>query len=78
MELEALEGINSEIKALGAQIVVLTPELERYTRALHKKQEPDIRHPDGSPSEDGGGVSAGVHTAGLLARALQVLRQRAG
>jgi peroxiredoxin len=23
--------------ALGAQIVVITPELERYTRALHKK-----------------------------------------
>jgi peroxiredoxin len=37
MELEALHGIHSEVKALGAQIVVLTPELERYTRALHKK-----------------------------------------
>jgi hypothetical protein len=37
MELEALQGINSEVSALGAQIVVLTPELERYTRALHKK-----------------------------------------
>jgi peroxiredoxin len=37
MELEALQGINSEVKALGAQIVVLTPELERYTRNLHKK-----------------------------------------
>jgi peroxiredoxin len=37
MELEALEGINSEVRELGAQIVVLTPELERYTRALHKK-----------------------------------------
>src|SRR4029077_13916175 len=37
MELEALEGINSEVRALGAQIVVLTPELEGYTRALHKK-----------------------------------------
>src|ERR1700752_4064232 len=37
MELEALQGIHSEVKALGAQIVVLTPELERYTRALHKK-----------------------------------------
>ena len=37
MELEALQGINSEVQALGAQIVVLTPELERYTRALHKK-----------------------------------------
>ena len=37
MELEALQGINSEVRALGAQIVVLTPELERYTGALHKK-----------------------------------------
>jgi peroxiredoxin len=37
MELEALQGINSEVRALGAQIVVLTPELERYTRNLHKK-----------------------------------------
>jgi peroxiredoxin len=37
MELEALQGIYSEVKDLGAQIVVLTPEFERYTRALHKK-----------------------------------------
>jgi peroxiredoxin len=37
MELEALQGIHSQVKDLGAQIVVLTPELERYTRALHKK-----------------------------------------
>ena len=37
MEPEALQGINSEVRALGAQIVVLTPKLERYTRALHKK-----------------------------------------
>ena len=37
MELEALQGINSEVRALGANILVLTPELERYTRALHKK-----------------------------------------
>lgn len=37
MELEALQAIHSEVRALGAQIVVLTPERERYTRALHKK-----------------------------------------
>jgi peroxiredoxin len=37
MELEALRDINSEVKAFGAQIVVLTPELERYTRNLHNK-----------------------------------------
>jgi len=37
MELEALQQIYGEVRALGTQIVVLTPELERYTRALHKK-----------------------------------------
>ena len=37
MELEALQQIHPEVRRLGAQIVVLTPELERYTRALHKK-----------------------------------------
>jgi len=37
MELEALQQIHGEVRALGTQIVVLTPELERYTRALHKK-----------------------------------------
>lgn len=37
MELEALQEIHSEVRALGAQVVVITPELERYTRALHKK-----------------------------------------
>jgi len=37
MELEALLQIHPEVKTLGAQIVVLTPELERYTRVPHKK-----------------------------------------
>src|SRR6201997_968946 len=37
MELEALQGIDSNVRALGARIVMLTPELERYTRALHRK-----------------------------------------
>jgi len=37
MELEALQQIQGEVRALGAQIIVLTPELERYARALHKK-----------------------------------------
>jgi peroxiredoxin len=37
MELEALQQIHTEVRAVGAQIVVITPELERYTRALHKK-----------------------------------------
>jgi peroxiredoxin len=37
MELEALQEIDSEVKRLGAQIVALTAELERYTGTLHKK-----------------------------------------
>jgi peroxiredoxin len=37
MELEALKEIDSEVQELRARIVVLTPELERYTRALHNK-----------------------------------------
>ena len=37
MELEALQQIDSEVRALGAHIVALTPELERYTRTVHKK-----------------------------------------
>jgi hypothetical protein len=36
MELEALQQIDSEARALGAHIVALTPELERYTRTVHK------------------------------------------
>jgi len=37
MELEALQQINSEVSALGARIVALTPKLERYARTVHKK-----------------------------------------
>jgi peroxiredoxin len=37
MELEALQEIHPEVRALGAELVVITPELERYTRAMHKK-----------------------------------------
>jgi len=37
MELEALQEIDSQVRAFGAQIVALTPELERYTRNVHKK-----------------------------------------
>jgi peroxiredoxin len=37
MELEALQQIESEIRRLGARLVVITPEMERYTRALHRK-----------------------------------------
>jgi len=37
MEMEALREIDSEVRALGAQIVAPSPELERYTRNVHKK-----------------------------------------
>jgi peroxiredoxin len=37
MKLEALQEIHSEVGALGARIVALGPELERYTRNVHKK-----------------------------------------
>ena len=37
MELEALQKIDPEVRTLGGRIVALTPELERYTRFLHKK-----------------------------------------
>ena len=37
MELEALQEIDSEIGQVGAQIVAITPQIERYTRSLHKK-----------------------------------------
>ena len=37
MELEALQTIDSEVRELGARIVTLTPETERYTRDVHRK-----------------------------------------
>ena len=37
MELEALQEINAEITALGGRIVAITPELERYTRNVHRR-----------------------------------------
>jgi peroxiredoxin len=37
MELEALQEVYSQITALGAGLVVITPEIERYTRAMHHK-----------------------------------------
>ena len=37
MELEALQAIHSEVRRLGARIVTLTPEIEQYTRDVHKK-----------------------------------------
>ena len=37
MELEALQAIDSQVRELGAQIVALSPELERYTRNVHRR-----------------------------------------
>jgi peroxiredoxin len=37
MELEVLQEIDSEVRAVGGRIVALTPELDRYTRNVHKK-----------------------------------------
>lgn len=37
MELEALQEIDADARRLKAHIVVITPELDRYTRALRKK-----------------------------------------
>ena len=36
-ELVALQELDSQVRALGARIVALTPELERYTRSVHRK-----------------------------------------
>jgi peroxiredoxin len=37
MEQEALQEMDSQVRALGARIGALTPELDRYTRAVRKK-----------------------------------------
>jgi len=37
MSLEAPQEIHADVRAAGARIVALTPELERYTRSLHRK-----------------------------------------
>jgi hypothetical protein len=36
MELEALQAIESDVRALEGRIVAMTPELERYTGAVHR------------------------------------------
>jgi peroxiredoxin len=37
MKLDAPQEIDPVVKSLGARIVAITPELERYTRALQEK-----------------------------------------
>jgi peroxiredoxin len=78
MELEALQGINSEVLALGANIVVLTPELERYTRALHKKLNLSFDILTDLHLKAAEEFSASFYITGLLARALQDVRQCPG
>jgi len=78
MELEALQGIHGEVRALGAQIVVLTPELERYTRALHKRLNSSFDIITGLHLKTAETFRLVFHIAGLLARPLQILRQCAG
>ena len=71
--MEALQQIHGEVRALGAQIVVLTPELERYTQALHKKLNlttfdmlTDLHQKTAEQ------FRLVLYAAGLLARSLQV------
>ncbi len=37
MELEALQQVDSEVRGLGARTIAISPELERFTRAVHRK-----------------------------------------
>jgi len=37
MELEALQEVNSEVRALGARILAISPQLEKYGRTVHRK-----------------------------------------
>jgi hypothetical protein len=49
------------VRALGAQIVVITPELERYPRSA-QKAESVVRYADRSSSKGRRAVSACFHT----------------
>jgi peroxiredoxin len=37
MELEALQGIDRDVRALGARMLAVSPELERYGKSVHRK-----------------------------------------
>ncbi|MGB8769468.1 MAG: redoxin domain-containing protein [Candidatus Korobacteraceae bacterium] len=37
MELEALQQVEGDVRQLGARIAVISPELEKYTRLMHRK-----------------------------------------
>jgi peroxiredoxin len=73
MELEALQQIDSEVRALGARIVVITPELERYARALHKKLNLSFDILTDLHLKVAEQFSTCFHTTRLFARPLQVL-----
>jgi peroxiredoxin len=78
MELEALQGIYSDVKALGAEIVVLAPEIERYTRNLHKKLSLPFDILTDLHLKTAEEFSHCVRIAGLFEGALQVLWKRLG
>jgi peroxiredoxin len=37
MELEALQEVDSEVRKLGARILAVSPQLEKYSRNVHRK-----------------------------------------
>jgi peroxiredoxin len=78
MELEALQEIDSEVRGLGGHIVTLTPELERYTRALHKKLNLTFDIVTDLHLKTVEEFRLVFTVAGLFAQSLQVLRQRFG
>ncbi len=39
MELEALQKVTKDIEALGASIIVISPQLEKYTQQIVKKKQ---------------------------------------
>ena len=76
MELEALRDIHSQVTALGAQIVVLTPEAGTLHSRPAQEAEFDLQHSVRPAPEGGGAVSACVHASGLLARPVQIIWDR--
>ena len=78
MELEALQQVDSEVRALGVRIVALTPELERYTRGVHKKLNLTFDILTDLHLNTAEQFRLVFVPAGLFAGPLQVLRQNPG
>jgi peroxiredoxin len=74
MELEALQEVDSEVRAFGARIVALTPELERYIRSVHKKLNLTFDILTDLHLKTAEQFRLCLCAAALLARSLQVLR----